>query len=306
MLKLETWSTEQPIHIRIFAIFLSIAANTCFEVLSDVKNNKLREPFKIPDISIWFKFYHSHRYLQQYLITSFSKFDGIPSIFAYGLKQLTQKDQLQTIDKNNTQSQEISLEDIYNILISYVKNEIEGTPLNDKERENVLENIVTPEFLFLMKVDFPCQFLYHESPVRIFRKARLGDLKSLDKLLRLDKTIIRHSRISKWFTHYNSKEDKREIEKLSEAIPKPFPHKISLTKEKYRIAGFISYFTELLGNRLSSPEIRSLFNAVAADYGIDSLIDPDLPDSPEAFEKAVRRQRSVWKTALANNRTKLS
>jgi hypothetical protein len=135
MLKLETWSTGQPIHIRILAIFLSITATTCFEVLTDVKDNRLQDPFKIPDASKWLKFYHSHRYLQQYLISTFSKFDGIPSIFAHVLKELTQKDQLQTVDKNNTQTQVISLEEIFKILVSYIKNDIDNTPLNGQERE---------------------------------------------------------------------------------------------------------------------------------------------------------------------------
>ena len=234
-------------------------------------------------------------------MSTFSEFDGVPSFLAHVLKELTQKDQPQTIEKNNAQAQTISLEEIYKILVSYVKNDIDDTPLNDEAREYVLENIVAPEFLFLMKVDFPCLFLYHESPGRIFRKARLGDPDSLDKLLRLDKTIIQHPRISKWFSHYSSKEDKRLIGNLSEAIPKPPRPKISLNKEKYRIAGFISYFTELLGKRLNAPEIQSLFNAVAIDYGIDVLIDSDLPDSPEAFEKAVRRERNIWKSALATS-----
>jgi len=240
------------------------------------------------------------------LLTAFSKFDGFTPIFANLFKNFTQKDQAQAIEENTVQAEVISLEKIFEALIFYIKNDIEHTPLNDKVRNNVLEDIVTPEFLFLMKVDFPCQFFYHERPSRIFKEACLGDKESLKKLLLLDKVIIRHPMISKWLHLYSYNENKSVIEDLSAAISKPPGKKLSLVQEKYRMAGMISYYTELLGYRLSTPEIRHLFNAVAADYGIDELIDPDLPDSPEAFERAVRRQRADWKKSLANNRTKLS
>ena len=121
MLKLESWCTDKPIPIRIFAILLSISATTCFEILTDVRNNRLREPFEIPDVTKWFKFYHSHRNLQQYLITAFSKFDGFTPIFANLFKNFTQKDQAQAVEENTVQAEVISLEKIFEALIFYIK-----------------------------------------------------------------------------------------------------------------------------------------------------------------------------------------
>lgn len=126
--------------------------------------------------------------------------------------------------------------------------------------------------------------------------------------MRLDKNIIQHPKISKWISAYSFQKNKNTFLSLSEAVSSPPRSKVTLAKVKYCFAGYISYMTELLNNRLSAPEIQSLFDAVAIDFGYDELRDPDLPDSPEAFQKAIRRERSFWKSALSPtpNRTKKS
>ena len=306
MLKLETWAIEQPKHIRIFAISLAISAPECFEILNDVKDNEIPEQYKIPECPQWFKFYYSHRYLQRHLVNIFSQSDGFPGIYAYIFRKLTNPNQIQSHEKTNNNFATISLEEIFESLVSYIKDDIKNIPLNEKDKDTVRNTIISPDFLFLMKVTLPCWLLYNENCARLFRKARLGSVESMDKLLRLDKTTIQHSRINKWISYYSFEKDKRIVENLTEAIRNPPRAKITLAKVKYCLAGFISYLTELLNYRLSAPEIQSLFDAVAIDYGNDDLRDPNLPDSPEAFAKAIQRERSFWKTAYPSDRTKLS
>jgi hypothetical protein len=298
MLKIAIWATEKPKVTRIFAISLAISAIDCFEILNDVKDNNIPEQYKIPECPQWFKFYYSHRYLQRHLINIFSQSDGFPGIYSYIFKKLTKRNQIQSHEETNNNFATISIEEIFENLISYIKDDIKNTPLNEKERDTVRDTIISPEFLFLMKVTLPCWLLYNENCARLLRKAMLGDSDSLEKLLRLDKSLVQHPRINQWITHYSFQKDKRIFENLTEAIKNPPRAKVTLAKVKYCFAGFISYLTELLKNRLSAPDIQNLFDAVAIDYGYDALRDPDLPDSPEAFAKAVQRERSFWKTAF--------
>jgi hypothetical protein len=306
MLRLESWEPEKPPIIRIIAQMLAVSAVNCFEILTNVRNNKILDPFKIPNPSEWFSFYQKHRYLYNYLAETFLNFDGLPAIYANTCKLFLQKNNNSEKNITKVKDQTKHLEKIFEIQLKHIEDDIDNAPLNEQEKEIVLKKVVSPEFLFLMSVAFPCWFLYQEYHVHIYRKARSGNIESIEKLLRLDKNIIQHPRINKWITYYSYQEDKRASERLSEAINKPPRSKIALAKEKYRIAGFISLLTELLGSRLSAPEIQSLFDAVAMDYGIDELRDPNLPDSPEAFEKAVRRERENWKKTLPSNRTKIS
>ena len=303
MLKLETWATGRPTHIRIIAHCLAVNAATYCETLNGISNVKTSEHFKPPNISKWFRFYHQKDYLKHYLVFIINQFAAIPAFHAKSLQELS-KPQVGNI--NDHQAQSILLEEISKDQISRFKDEIGNVQLDENHLKTIQHTINRPEFLFFIKIDLPCWLLYHDNYLTIYKKGRLGDLESLDKLLRLDKYIIQNPKINKWITHYYFQQDRRAIEYLSDAIKNPPRPKITAAKLRYRIGGLISYLTELLGNRLNAPEIQSLFNAVAVDYGVDELIDTDLPDSPETFAKAIQRERSFWKTTFTTNRTKLS
>lgn len=47
---------------------------------------------------------------------------------------------------------------------------------------------------------------------------------------------------------------------------------------------------------LEEPDIRALFDAVAQDNGLE--MDADIPESPEAFYKAIYRARKFWSGPL--------
>jgi hypothetical protein len=299
MLKLETWATKRPTHIRIIAQCLAINAATYFETLTEIQDNRIPDQFKPPNICKWFKFYRQKDYLSQYLISIINQSAEFPTLYAKSLQELSNTT-TSAIDSIEAQDQRVIIEEISKDQISRIKNEIKNSQL-DKNLTEFFQHITNrPEFLFLIKVDLPCWLLYQENYLTIFNKARLGKIESLDKLLRIDKHIIQNATINKWITHYYFQKDRRAFETLSEAIRNPPRHKLTAAQLRYRIAGLISYITELLGKRLYAPEIQSLFNAVAVDYGIDELIDPDLPDSPATFSRAVLRARSFWKTAFPN------
>jgi len=48
-----------------------------------------------------------------------------------------------------------------------------------------------------------------------------------------------------------------------------------------------------VGQPITAPEVRRLFDAAANDYG-RGRVDPELPESPEAFYKALQRGAVFW------------
>jgi hypothetical protein len=72
---------------------------------------------------------------------------------------------------------------------------------------------------------------------------------------------------------------------------------ISAKRIKCSLAGLISAISELVGSKLTEPEIRRLFDAYQVRAG-KGEIDCDLPDSPEAFAKAIQRGKKFWLNAI--------
>lgn len=305
-LLIEKWSEGQPILISIVAHNMATSAQELFDILTAVKENSFPAFFSPPPPSLWFLCYRNHRHLLNGLLEVFFKIGGMPSIHAqiYGHMAKIARQSI-GVDKSDTKK-ELSPEEIYGIHIQSIREDIENQPLKNETRDIIKNGLVTTDFLFMMKIAMPCWLLFQKHYGFLYRNARLGSLDALDMLLRLDKMQIQNPLITKWIHFYSQKKNKRDFERVVDSVKNPPRSKISLKKVKYNLAGFISVFSELLNHRISAPEIQNLFDAVAIDFGHDELRDQDLQDSPEAFAKAVQRERAFWKTALLANRTKNS
>lgn len=170
-----------------------------------------------------------------------------------------------------------------------MKGEIDG-----EEIEKLKKALKRPEMVFFIRVWVPCFFLYGEFPGKLLRKARLGDIDAMEKLLRVDPSAIGDTGICENFHRASGKKNKSEFNILVKALQKKPKGKITQRKTKYSIAGLIS----ALSNRsLTEPMIRGLFDAVAHDVKKED-IDTSLPDAPEAFSKAIQRQKAFWMHTL--------
>ena len=170
--------------------------------------------------------------------------------------------------------------------------------IDERMKESIFALAEQAEILFAYKVMLPCWHFYAISPSILFRKARNGNLEAMDKLLRIDTAVLCDPRISEHVYRLSLQKSKRKLEKILDAIRNGPKAKISMQKIKFTLAGMISILSQILGHRLKSPAIRQLFNAVAIDTGKDEMIDRDLPDSPEAFSKAIQRERYFWRSFL--------
>ena len=148
--------------------------------------------------------------------------------------------------------------------------------------------------LFFYKVITPCWFLYGEHPTKLIKRARSRDFDALLKLVRIDRSVVHDPFISEYIHQLSHQKNKTKIGALDKAISNGINSKLTIKKVKMSIAGLISKFSELLGHRLLEPEIRDLFDAIACDYDHELTMDTDIPDSSEAFTKAIQRERAFW------------
>ena len=100
-------------------------------------------------------------------------------------------------------------------------------------------------------------------------------------------TVIFDKKISRYIHELRSTR-RSKYEQILDTLH--FKSKGQITKQKFKIfyAALITHMSIEFGNRLTEPEVRGLFDAVARDEG-KGLVDPDLPDTPHTFYIAMKR-----------------
>ena len=143
----------------------------------------------------------------------------------------------------------------------------------------------------------PCLVIHGELPSSLIRKARLGDISALEKIIQIDNSSIYDVKISK-FMHKLSLTNKIKYNSICKLLLKNH-RSISKKKIKMNFAAILSQISKLYGRALkisplTSGQIRAIFDDNARKQGL-GLIDIDLPDSPEAFYKQMYRKDDFLK-----------
>jgi hypothetical protein len=168
--------------------------------------------------------------------------------------------------------------------------------LNDALWRRAFERI---EVRFLLRIVIPCLLIYGTSPAELLEPIGQGgpsEWENIGKLVALDPLVVGHSRIGRMLKCDDAKVCRQRTEMLGECLMKP-PPRLSKRQVKMMLAALMSRLSECLGSRFTEPEIRGLFDAIAQDRQI-GLRDPDLPESPEAFSKAIQRYRTFWQLPM--------
>jgi len=317
MNEIEKWCRNKNYFIAIAAPQIVAGAEPFYEFLTKLKGGKELGKKEIPaDPKEWILLYRDHKKVSKYLRSFFASISpfadsAIPflEIFEQFRKEIRRKGEKQFIDEfkeelaklNEAEKSEIidslmdSLKDFYQMSMDDINSGINNDSSIDTKKKIEAE-LNRPEFMFYISVVVPCQLLYGIHPALLLRKARLGDIDSLKKLLRLDLLIICDNKIVK-IVHRSRLDKKSTFDSIVLAIGKTHIKSVTATSIKYSLAGLISLISELVGPKLTEPEIRELFNAYQVDAGKDD-IDCDLPDSPEAFAKAIQRGKKFWLNAI--------
>lgn len=130
-------------------------------------------------------------------------------------------------------------------------------------------------------------------PGKLYRQARQGNLESMDKLLRLDSSLLHDPVIGKKIHELRIQGKSSAYDKLLFAAQNPPKKKINQRAVKANLSGFISAIAKLQHRRLTENQIRELFDAIAQDSGRGPL-DNDLPESQEGFYQSYQRARKNW------------
>lgn len=331
MLKITAWGKSKPLLPAVIAQMIAITPKTILRYLSVVREFENIRNIPLPNSKLWLSFYLRKKHLQNTLFQNLiknlvdeklvkhfvdfaSEIKKIPSepklneqlksqITKQYLKKKYSAFEQRFVDQFQNQefmdlTSKLSSEAhpifalTYNLNIKFIEDDIEDEK-NPEIYSKDDDKLFTPEGLFFLKVVFPCWILYAEHHSYLLRKARQGDIESLEKILRLDKTLTGDRLINRQLMESISA-DPFKFDRITKAIASKPKEQSTLPRIKIFLAGFISVLSEFFGHKFTAPEIQSLFDAVAIDYGYDELRDPDLPDSPEAFSKAIQRERTFW------------
>ena len=306
MLSVQKWAENKPYLLAFFAPQMAANARDIHQAFRHIKERRiLNKQYPLPPLPAWFAMYRSHRKPLGFLrtfIADFSIFDkeavdlGDAAIEGFRL-----------LSKNDYDPSEFvpTIEDIKHLhplmqsalsaSFQEIEDDFSDIPLEPSVKDAALQlfSEMELESSFFMLVLTPCWLLYREHPTRLYRKARLGEPDALEKLLRLDPLMLHDPAIGRRIQVLRFTNKTAAYQNLLEAPLKPPKARISRKKMKYVTAGLISCLSSLIKKPLTEPEIRALFDAVAQDAD-GSPIDTDLPDSPEAFAKAINRDRAFW------------
>ena len=163
----------------------------------------------------------------------------------------------------------------------------------EKEGTNFRKKLPTPEFIFFMRVLIPCFSLYSIYPHDLLRQAQNGNDAALEKIIRLDKSIIFEPKISEIVHQAQAMKKQERMTMIKKAfISKP---KVTMNMRtiKCHLGGLISYLSMIINQKITAADIWRLYDAISLDMNDD--VDQDLSDmNEETFAKAIQEARKMW------------
>lgn len=309
------WANNKSLLLAIASLVIAGSVEYCLELLEMFKVGKRIEgETKLPSIQEWLSLYRNHRRvyygvtdefrslndttakaldIYELMMGGFNQIKGMtPEEINREIQKLTQEKQQEIINTAITYTGVIQEFIAINVIGNDSKKENE--PDNDtKKRVRAIQ--AKPEMIYFLRVFLPCWLFYGDYPVNILRKARHGDEDAIEKLYRLDDSIIHDPKIME--IHHQAKVSKKQSMRycFKTATGKTPKMKLDLKKIKYNLAGLISIISIVMGQKLTAKEIDDLFNVIARDKG-DEAYDPDHIINDESFEKAIQRAKTFWQT----------
>jgi hypothetical protein len=255
MSAVEKWMDGKSPIIAAIALGIALSAPDVSEALTEMREEA--DTFiSQPPLCVWLDFYKNHRKVLDVVQNLFSS-EGIEKLVSESVSGMK-------------------------------------ADFSPQEHNQLIQLYSQPVTLFLLKVWGPCTIYYKTTPTHLFRQARLGKVSAFEKLLRLDNSVIFDKKLSEIFHQHKGKKNKQNYRKLLLAFHKPIPGKTDPKYIKSFAAGLISIATESMGKRLTEPQIRKLFDAIAKDHG-HGLQDEDIPPTPDSFAQAIRREAKKMK-----------
>lgn len=303
---LKRWCENRPRFLCSHAIQVASSAQDCADLLSIVCGGVNHPAFTIvPPIAKWLPLYRSHRTVIRRVSEAFAAAHSIDDAKGFGLGFADGLSCWSEFSNKNIEERKSALNEV-NIAIQSLSDEERAEvnqalkEMGDKFRKSddissdtISKFFDTVEVQFFFRVAFPCWLLYGQTVTRLYQRARHKNFDALDDLLRLDKALVGDQTIASRIMWARLKND-RLFKKLNAAISGNPDHRISISKVKASLAGLISKVSRYFPEPLTAPDIRGLFDALAADAG--KIRDTDIPAGDDAWAKAIQRERLFWES----------
>lgn len=293
------------------AIALTIVgfSKICSEISESARKGKRIEgDIPLPSIKTWLKLYNNPKRIGKALLNALGDINDDTAKEAAVLKLLNEvarqmqkngekyKAELEKIPPDERQKM---FEDGKRKLEEYkelVINDFVSEP-TEKEGTEFRKNLPTPEFIFFMRVLVPCFSLYGIYPVELLRQAQNGDDGALEKIIRLDKSIIFEPKISEIIHHAQAMKKQERMTMIKKAFISKPKVKTNMKTIKCHFGGLISYLSMAINQKITAGDIWRLYDAVSLDMNDD--VDQDLGDmNEESFSKAIQEARKMWHIIL--------
>ncbi|MBE0576386.1 MAG: hypothetical protein IH613_10895 [Desulfuromonadales bacterium] len=296
MLAVEKWAKNKPKEFALLAQKLALSAESMCQMAEYFYDTgPYAKILTFPSLPEWYGYYKKHREISTFLTDVLSDFfPSKASVFSQMAKNLqpssTSKDEK---SEELTKLVDEHAQDIYRLLFSESIAEYSAEDFTVEEQGKMVMIFKNPRFNFFVNVCLICNGFYGQEPGLLLRKARLGDVDALEKILRLDARMISEPRIAQQVFNLHSKGKRTKYLRVLGCLGKKPKLKFTLQKIKCVKSGQISAFAEQIGFKITAPDIRALFDALSKDSG-RGMVDNDLPLCDEAFSKAVQRERAFW------------
>ncbi|WP_246043731.1 hypothetical protein [Geomonas edaphica] len=307
MLAVEKWAQNKAPFIALVAPSIAAFARELPDMFRNLKMHQLaNHKATLPHLPMWYDLYKNHRQycepFQKMLVDSSALAEQLIA-FGSSVKELAQnKEELNGYKLTEADLAEGQLfwKELLDLSFHEMRFDFGNLPLDNHIAANfelyLSKHKMELSFVFL--VFTPCFILYKMSPSKLYHKARIGDVSSIDKILRIDPLMLHDPAIGYQIQKIRLSGKLNTYQNLVDAPLKPIKAKLTNGKIKASMATLISIIADGIKQPLTSIEIRNLFDAVAQDADKRD-IDTCLPDSPEALSKSIQRKRSSWQPLLS-------
>lgn len=312
MLAVQKWAQGKHPVIGMVAPFIASHADSLYELYSSFKDRKINGlTTELPDLSTWYSLYRNHRrYFDCYGEFILSTSPLMQEFATFGNEVQELREELKTASRIPTPEEashiQTSSNKLKQTLFDELKADFDTPPIAPEARDTGLDSFNThmTEIHFFFFVFTPCLIFYKTNPGRLYHRARLGDVKAIDALLRLDPFMLHDPAIGKRIQKIRLTGKRSTYTNLVEAPLKPIKAKINKSRVKAILGSLISMIAAEYNAPLLSTDLRKLYDALAQDAK-QYAVDTSLPNSDEAFYKLLQRNRDDWKKIIPAGQKKV-
>jgi hypothetical protein len=308
------WARDKHPFFATVARLIAMSGDKWLRVFEAVKSGeRIEGNIPLPKLNEWFNFYYNHEKVLIGMFDALAVHDKeLDGMIEYYKRVIAARDRLKMSGKKAVgkrrfkETIEIIVE-AFNLFLALLTIRFPGydvglkTESDEEESRRREELIKKEEVIFFVRVLFPCVSIYGVYPIELLKKAQEGEgdeaLDALDKLIRLDKSIVFEPGMAEIVHQAEVEEIPMRRAFIKQARENPPKVKIDIKTIRYSLAGLISYISIVLGKKITAVEINGLFNAIDLDLGKGG-VNPSALKTTEEFEKAVYRYREFWSNII--------